>query len=167
MLIVFFRPFRRRWVPWCGGGGREGQWEVYAEVYAVEGWERHKQKGWSCVCASGVRAFPSEILIFICSPTIDVEQLVCSSQRDAWRPGAGGGVWCRVKEACSWARVVMAAMERVLWVWTVGRRSGMWGSRGRGGELYDYGASPGACMVTRGVRSAARLEADAGTRGKR
>ena len=105
----------------------------------------HKQKGWSCVCASGVRAFPSEILIFICSPTIDVEQLVCSSQRDAWRPGAGGGVWCRVKEACSWERVVMAAMERVLWVWTVGRRSGMWGSRGRGGELYDYGASPGAC----------------------
>ena len=105
MLIVFFRPFRRRWVPWCGGGGREGQWEVYAEVYAVEGWERHKQKGWSCVCASGVRAFPSEILIFICSPTIDVEQLVCSSQRDAWRPGAGGGVWCRVKEECSWERV--------------------------------------------------------------
>ena len=28
MLIVFFRPFRRRWVPWWGGGGGEGQWEV-------------------------------------------------------------------------------------------------------------------------------------------
>ena len=44
---------------------------------------------------------------------------------------------------------VMAAMGRVLWVWTVGRRSGMWESRGRGGQLYDDGASPGACMVTK------------------